>query len=155
MANPSPGSDLIFPIEDIDSSPLSPPEPPSPTLSDRVGSWFHGLPSGIEQQNPTAPELPSSPKNTTPTETPTKPSDMADLSSNNNGFEQFNSGNEDIVTKARFNLYGTRQVVASSDKTIKVYDLKDGVWNLIDSWTAHDAEVLEVSPALRVQLSVL
>ncbi|KAI9720236.1 MAG: hypothetical protein M1812_003054 [Candelaria pacifica] len=60
-----------------------------------------------------------------------------------NGFQSFSSGNEDIVTSIHFNLYGTRQVTASSDKTIKVFDDIEGIWSLIDTWTAHDAEVLD------------
>lgn len=76
------------------------------------------------------------------------PTILADMASEE--FETFTSGNEDIVTTVNFNYYGTRQVLGSSDKTIKVFDEKNEVWTLVDSWRAHDATVSDVSFKLSI-----
>lgn len=62
------------------------------------------------------------------------------------GFADFDAGHRDLVTVTKFNFYGSRIVTASSDHRMKVWDLKDGQWQLIDTWRAHDAEIRDVSP---------
>lgn len=44
-----------------------------------------------------------------------------------------------------FNFYGTRMVTASADHKLKVFDRKDDNWTLIDTWSAHSAEITDVS----------
>jgi nucleoporin SEH1 len=60
------------------------------------------------------------------------------------GFSTFEHGHSDLVLAVDFNFYGTRMVTASSDHTLKVYDRKDESWSLIDTWRAHDAEIVDV-----------
>lgn len=60
------------------------------------------------------------------------------------GFADFDAGHRDLVTVTRFNFYGNRIVTASSDHRMKVWDLKDGQWKLVDTWRAHDAEIRDV-----------
>jgi nucleoporin SEH1 len=61
------------------------------------------------------------------------------------GFADFDAGHRDLVTVTKFNFYGNRIVTASSDHRMKVWDQKDGEWQLIDTWRAHDAEIRDVS----------
>lgn len=61
------------------------------------------------------------------------------------GFTDFDAGHRDLVTVTKFNFYGNRIVTASSDHRMKVWDLKDGDWQLTDTWRAHDAEIRDVS----------
>ncbi|CAG8122066.1 unnamed protein product [Penicillium salamii] len=61
------------------------------------------------------------------------------------GFADFDAGHRDLVTVTRFNFYGNRIVTASSDHRMKVWDLKDGQWQLIDTWRAHDAEIRDAT----------
>jgi nucleoporin SEH1 len=63
-------------------------------------------------------------------------------------FQPFSHGHQDIVTAVDFNYFGTRMVTASSDHRLKVWDKKDDSWILIESWKAHDAEVVDVSAIL-------
>lgn len=65
------------------------------------------------------------------------------------GFTDFDAGHRDLVTVTRFNFYGNRIVTASSDHRMKVWDLKDGQWQLIDTWRAHDAEIRDVRQQTR------
>lgn len=64
----------------------------------------------------------------------------------NRGFQTFAHGHQDLVLAVDFNFYGTRMVTASSDHKLKVWDRKDENWILIDTWRAHDAEVVDVRP---------
>ncbi|OJJ46751.1 hypothetical protein ASPZODRAFT_16503 [Penicilliopsis zonata CBS 506.65] len=57
------------------------------------------------------------------------------------GFVDFDAGHRDLVTVTKFNFYGNRIVTASSDHRMKVWDQKDGSWQLTDTWRAHDAEI--------------
>ena len=61
------------------------------------------------------------------------------------GFADFDSGHRDLVTVTKFNFYGNRILTASSDHRIKVWDRRDGQWQLTDTWRAHDAEIRDVS----------
>ncbi|KAL1992115.1 hypothetical protein VTN49DRAFT_4147 [Thermomyces lanuginosus] len=61
------------------------------------------------------------------------------------GFTDFDAGHRDLVTVTKFNFYGNRIVTASSDHRLKVWDLKDGEWQLLDTWRAHDAEVRDAA----------
>lgn len=61
------------------------------------------------------------------------------------GFADFDAGHRDLVTVTKFNFYGNRIVTASSDHRMKVWDQKDGEWQLVDTWRAHDAEIRDVS----------
>ena len=62
------------------------------------------------------------------------------------GFQRLVHGHQDLVLAVDYNLYGTRMVTASSDHRLRVRerDEKTGLWNLVDVWTAHDAEVTDV-----------
>lgn len=64
------------------------------------------------------------------------------------GFADFDAGHRDLVSVTKFNFYGNRIVTASSDHRMKVWDQKDGEWQLVDTWRAHDAEIRDVSKAL-------
>lgn len=61
------------------------------------------------------------------------------------GFADFDTDHRDLVTVTKFNFYGNRIMTASSDHRMKVWDQKDGEWQLIDTWRAHDAEIRDVS----------
>lgn len=61
------------------------------------------------------------------------------------GFQTFSHGHQDLVLAVDFNFYGTRMVTASSDHRLKVWDRKDDTWSLVDTWRAHDAEIVDVS----------
>lgn len=65
------------------------------------------------------------------------------------GFADFDPGHRDLVTVTKFNFYGNRILTASSDHRMKVWDHKDGEWQLIDTWRAHDAEIRDVSQPRR------
>jgi len=60
-------------------------------------------------------------------------------------FQTFSHGHQDLVLAIDFNYFGTRMVTASSDHRLKVWDKKDEVWTLVESWKAHDAEIVDVS----------
>jgi nucleoporin SEH1 len=60
-------------------------------------------------------------------------------------FQTFSHGHQDLVLAVDFNYFGTRMVTASSDHRLKVWDKKDDAWTLIESWRAHDAEIVDVS----------
>jgi nucleoporin SEH1 len=60
-------------------------------------------------------------------------------------FQTFSHGHQDLVLAVDFNYFGTRMVTASSDHRLKVWDKKDDAWSLVESWKAHDAEVVDVS----------
>ncbi|KAJ5172714.1 hypothetical protein N7492_005307 [Penicillium capsulatum] len=61
------------------------------------------------------------------------------------GFTDFDAGHRDLVSVTKFNFYGNRIVTASSDHRMKVWDLKDGQWQLTDTWRAHDAEIRDAT----------
>jgi WD40 repeat protein len=61
------------------------------------------------------------------------------------GFTDFDAGHRDLVAVTKYNYYGNRLVTASLDHRMKIWDLKDGQWQLIDTWRAHDAEIRDVS----------
>ena len=55
------------------------------------------------------------------------------------------TGHEDRVTAIDGNFYGKRLVTGSFDHKLKVFDIHDDKSiHEIDSWTAHDAHVLDV-----------
>lgn len=60
-------------------------------------------------------------------------------------FQTFSHGHQDLVLAVDFNYFGTRMVTASSDHRLKVWDKKDDSWSLVESWKAHDAEIVDVS----------
>jgi nucleoporin SEH1 len=60
-------------------------------------------------------------------------------------FQTFQHGHQDLVLAVDFNYFGTRMVTASSDHRLKVWDKKDDSWSLVESWKAHDAEIVDVS----------
>lgn len=60
-------------------------------------------------------------------------------------FQSLPHGHHDLVLAADYNFYGTRLVTASSDHRLKVWDKKRELWELVDSWRAHDAEITEAS----------
>ncbi|OAL47912.1 nucleoporin seh1 [Pyrenochaeta sp. DS3sAY3a] len=59
-------------------------------------------------------------------------------------FQTFAHGHQDLVLAVDFNYFGTRMVTASSDHRLKVWDKKDESWTLVESWKAHDAEIVDV-----------
>ncbi|KAJ4291892.1 hypothetical protein N0V90_009789 [Kalmusia sp. IMI 367209] len=59
-------------------------------------------------------------------------------------FQSFAHGHQDLVLAVDFNYFGTRMVTASSDHRLKVWDKKDESWTLVESWKAHDAEIVDV-----------
>ncbi|KAF2877577.1 WD40-repeat-containing domain protein [Massariosphaeria phaeospora] len=59
-------------------------------------------------------------------------------------FQTFAHGHQDLVLAVDFNYFGTRMVTASSDHRLKVWDKKDDAWTLVESWKAHDAEIVDV-----------
>ncbi|KAI9839218.1 MAG: hypothetical protein M1819_003211 [Sarea resinae] len=61
-----------------------------------------------------------------------------------NGFHTFENGHQDLVLAVDYNLDGTRLVTASSDHRLKVRDVQGDEWKLVDTWRAHDAEVIDV-----------
>lgn len=67
------------------------------------------------------------------------------------GFADFDTGHRDLVTVTKFNFYGNRILTASSDHRMKVWDRKDGDWQLTDTWRAHDAEIRDVSHSQRTK----
>lgn len=61
-------------------------------------------------------------------------------------FVRMEHGHKDMVGSVGWNSYGTRCATGSADGKLKVFDRqKDGTLDLVDTWTAHNAEVLEVS----------
>ncbi|OCK82056.1 WD40 repeat-like protein [Lepidopterella palustris CBS 459.81] len=68
----------------------------------------------------------------------------AKMAASDRTFQTFSHGHQDLVLAVDFNYFGTRMVTASSDHKLKVWDRKDDSWNLVDSWKAHDAEVVDV-----------
>ncbi|KAF9734555.1 hypothetical protein PMIN03_012165 [Paraphaeosphaeria minitans] len=60
------------------------------------------------------------------------------------GFQSFAHGHQDLVLAVDFNYFGTRMVTASSDHRLKVWDKKEESWSLVESWKAHDAEIVDV-----------
>lgn len=62
-----------------------------------------------------------------------------------NGFQRFSLGHKDLVYAVDYNFYGTRMVTASSDHCLRVWDRKEDGWTVLHAWTAHDAEVTDVS----------
>ncbi|CAA9961673.1 hypothetical protein PTMSG1_05050 [Pyrenophora teres f. maculata] len=59
-------------------------------------------------------------------------------------FSTFAHGHQDLVLAVDFNYFGNRMVTASSDHRLKVWDKKDDAWTLVESWKAHDAEIVDV-----------
>ncbi|KAF2113262.1 nucleoporin seh1 [Lophiotrema nucula] len=60
------------------------------------------------------------------------------------GITTFSHGHQDLVLAVDFNYYGNRMVTASSDHRLKVWTKHDESWSLVDSWKAHDAEIVDV-----------
>lgn len=60
--------------------------------------------------------------------------------------EEFETGHQDRVTVLHTNFNGTRILTASIDHRIKVWhrDSKTGERTLIDTFTAHDADIRDV-----------
>ena len=74
---------------------------------------------------------------------------MTDTMDDNYGetsaFTRMEHGHKDMVGTASWNSYGTRCATGSADGKLKVFDRqKDGTLSLCDTWSAHNAEVLEV-----------
>lgn len=65
----------------------------------------------------------------------------------NNTFHRFSPGHTDLILSLSYNFYGTRLATASADHRVKVWDRSDsaGTWSISDTWTAHDAEVTDIS----------
>lgn len=60
----------------------------------------------------------------------------------------FAHGHQDVVLAVDFNYFGTRMVTAGADHRLKVWDKRDDQWTLVESWRAHDAEIVDVSSTL-------
>ncbi|KAI1932250.1 hypothetical protein LOZ58_003343 [Ophidiomyces ophidiicola] len=61
------------------------------------------------------------------------------------GFTEFELGHRDQVNAIKFNYYGNRILTASSDHRIKVWDQTDSGWEVVDTWRAHDAEIIDAA----------
>jgi WD40 repeat protein len=61
--------------------------------------------------------------------------------------EEFDPGHHDRVTVLNTNFNGTRILTASIDHRIKVWDrdAKTGERSLVDTFTAHDSDIRDVS----------
>ena len=65
-------------------------------------------------------------------------------------FSCMEHGHKDMVGCVGWNTYGTRCATGSADGKLKVFERqKDGSLDLVDTWSAHNAEVLEVSKSFR------
>lgn len=64
------------------------------------------------------------------------------------GAEQFEAGHEDRVTVLHSNYDGSRILTASIDHRIKVWDRDPttGERSLVETFTAHDADIRDVCP---------
>lgn len=62
-------------------------------------------------------------------------------------FHRFSPGHTDLILSLSYNFYGTRLATASADHRVKVWDRSksSGTWSISDTWTAHNAEVTDVS----------
>jgi WD40 repeat protein len=60
------------------------------------------------------------------------------------GFHPLSHANKEVVLAADFNRYGTRLVTGSADHRLRIFDLKDGEWVLLEEWRGHNAEVTDV-----------
>jgi nucleoporin SEH1 len=69
---------------------------------------------------------------------------LATIMTSERTFQTFSHGHHDLVLAVDFNYFGNRMVTASSDHRLKVWDKKDDSWTLVESWKAHDAEVVDV-----------
>ncbi|MBE7180178.1 MAG: hypothetical protein INR71_03045 [Terriglobus roseus] len=59
-------------------------------------------------------------------------------------FQTFDHGHHDLVLAVDFDFYGTRMVTASSDHRLKLWEKQDDAWTAVDTWRAHDAEIVDV-----------
>ncbi|KAI9220515.1 protein transporter sec-13 [Blastocladiella britannica] len=57
----------------------------------------------------------------------------------------FDSQHEDIIHDAQFDYYGKRLATCSSDKSIKIFDVKDDAQTLLDTLKGHDGPVWAVA----------
>lgn len=73
------------------------------------------------------------------------PDNILAMASSDRNFQTFAHGHHDLVLAVDFNYFGTRMVTAGSDHRLKVWDKKDDAWSLVESWKAHDAEIVDVS----------
>ncbi|KAH9824489.1 Non-repetitive/WGA-negative nucleoporin C-terminal [Teratosphaeria destructans] len=62
------------------------------------------------------------------------------------GFHRLSHGHRDLVLASSYNFYGDRLATASSDHRVRVWDRDDKTnqWIVVDTWTAHDAEVTDI-----------
>lgn len=60
---------------------------------------------------------------------------------------KFDTGHEDLIHDVAYDFYGKRLVTCSSDQKLKVWDFVEredcSVWELSDSWKAHDSSILK------------
>ncbi|CDH49067.1 nucleoporin seh1 [Lichtheimia corymbifera JMRC:FSU:9682] len=60
---------------------------------------------------------------------------------------KFDTSHEDIIHDIAYDFYGKRLVTCSSDQRLKVWDFVErddaAVWELNDSWKAHDSSILK------------
>lgn len=128
-------------------SPGGESEPLLEELVAALDSFYESLEAGVSSSSP--PSSPSSTRSSsklsfhtcaeeadeTPIMAPTQP---------------FDAGHNDRVTAVHANFYGTRILTASIDHRIKVWerDPKTGERTLLDTFTAHDADIRDVSLSL-------
>ena len=61
------------------------------------------------------------------------------------GFQSFEHAAADIILAASFDAAGTKVAICSADHKIRVYSISQSkVWNLLDRFRGHDAEILDV-----------
>lgn len=68
----------------------------------------------------------------------------------------FESGHDDRVTVIDHNFYGNRILTGSFDHKLKVFELRENnETEIVDSWTAHDGHIMDVSSKYSFRESVL
>ncbi|KAI9678293.1 MAG: epoxide hydrolase, soluble (sEH) [Caeruleum heppii] len=162
------GEPRVFPLElDQGRSSPSPPSPPPSSSYDAAAAWaqqLRGQPNPLNfatplprqpillAQDPARPAehdliLTNPPFHALKTELPTRPSNLSIMPGDNGGeydFDVYEHGHKDVVSCISYNFYGKRKVTGSADHTLKVWDRSSSnEWKLVDTWTAHDAEIYE------------
>ena len=60
---------------------------------------------------------------------------------------KFDTSHEDLIHDISYDFYGKRLVTCSSDQRLKVWDFIEredaAVWELNDTWKAHDSSILK------------
>ena len=55
------------------------------------------------------------------------------------------TGHEDMIHDAQMDFYGTRLATCSSDRSVRIFDVKDGTQSLAASLVGHEGPVWQVA----------